>query len=393
MQNVVNCEDVLASHEKFGCVLVSDPKNANDLREKNPKSKYDVTYIPVLFRHINGKNIPMTLKFNEQLISANVKNPSSDEDDIPKNLNISFSKMPREAVEGGDYVPKKRDTDEAQEKEDARVSGNIDRYLSNNEDWIKILNILADSYKEVCEDLISRQSEFKFKIRKNRKSKEIPIIEFRQVSREDKTTGEDIELENPIFRFKLGVCKNRDQSEYDGRIGYYSKYYSKFVHTVYDARKMNSKNNYAKVPAMVKIGNKKRHIDFRNASSFISFKSLVGGTWQFRSICASKSGLSPDNNFKELYVYRHKAKMTSQALSNDDILQMRGGAASDDEDESDDEPGSDEEKTESRDKDAEPKDSDDESDEEEAPDAEDDDDEEEEAPDAEDDDDEEEDEE
>lgn len=367
MQNTITCEDIMASKEKFGCILECDTKNYSDLREKNPKSKYDVTYIPIKFKHVNGKKMDLKLKFNEQIISANVKNPSGNDDEIPKNLNISFMRLDKDTVEGGDYVPKKRDSDEAQTKEDTRMSTNIDRYLVNNDTWIKVLDIIADSYKTICEDLITNQSKYKFTLRKDRKRKEVGITEFRQVSREDKDTKQDIVLDNPIYRFKLGVSKNKDHSEYDGRIGYYSKYYNKFNNTVYDARKMNAKNNYAKVPAMIKVKGARRPLDVSNASAFITYKSLVGGTWALRSVCASKNGLSPDNNFNELYVYRHKTKMTSQALTNTDIMQMRGGDESDDESDAEveeekeaDSDADDDTTSTAVDKDAEPEDSDEE---------------------------------
>ena len=145
MQKTISLEDIRNSAEKFGrdSVLEYDTKNISDLRTKNPQCKYDVTYFPLMLKLTNGKKVPVKIKFNEQMISSAVKNPSGDIDDIPKNLNVSFQQLSQEAVEGGDYIPKKKDNAEDQSKEDDRVSNNIQRYLANNTEWVDVLDILA----------------------------------------------------------------------------------------------------------------------------------------------------------------------------------------------------------------------------------------------------------
>jgi hypothetical protein len=99
---------------------------------------------------------------------------------------------------------------------------------------------------------------------------------------------------------------------------------------------MNKKNNYQPVPAKVKVDGKLRDLDVTNISSFMVYKSLIGGNISFECIVASKFGLSMNNSFYDLYVYRHKTKSSQPTLSKDDIIQMRGGASEDEEDENDD---------------------------------------------------------
>jgi len=331
MQNSISLDDVIASAEKFNCVLTYNAKKARDLKTLNPKSKYDTTYIPLLFKHINGKEMPVKIRFSEQLIGSYAKAPQgSDEESIPKYLNISFMKMKRGDIEGGDYVPKKRDTQELQDIEDKRVSDNIDRYMSNNEKFIKVLDIIDSSYKTVCAEIKEKESTFSFRVRKDRNQKDITVFSIKQVTRLDRDTNKDEKLENPIYRLKLPVCKK------DGRIGIWSNYHDEFRPTVFDARKMNKKNNYQPVPAKVKVDGKLRDLDVTNISSFMVYKSLIGGNISFECIVVSKFGLSMNNSFYDLYVYRHKTKLSQSTLSKDDIIQMRGGASEDEEDEDDD---------------------------------------------------------
>ena len=61
MQNSISLDDVIASEKKFKCVLTYNAKKARDLKTLNPKSKYDTTYIPLLFKHINGKEMPVKI--------------------------------------------------------------------------------------------------------------------------------------------------------------------------------------------------------------------------------------------------------------------------------------------------------------------------------------------
>jgi hypothetical protein len=331
MQKSISLDDVIASQAKFGCVLTYNAKKARDLKTLNPKSKYDTTYIPLLFKHINGKEMSVKIRFSEQLIGSSAKAPQgSDEEGIPKHLNISFMKLKREDVEGGDYVPKERDTPELQDVEDKRVSDNIDRYMINNEKFLKVLDIIDASYKSVCADIKAKEKTFSFRVRKDRNQKDITVFSIKQVTRLDRDTNKDEVLENPIYRLKVPVCKK------DGRIGIWSNYHNEFRPTVFDARKMNKKNNYQPVPAKVKVDGKLRDLDVTNVSSFVVYKSLIGGNISFECIVVSKFGLSMNNSFYDLYVYRHKTKSSQPTLSKDDIIQMRGGASEDEEDEDDD---------------------------------------------------------
>lgn len=331
MQASISLDDVIDSATKYGgCVLTYNAKKARDLKTLNPKSKYDTTYIPLLFKHINGKELNVKIKFLEQVIGSSAKAPQgSDEEGVPKHLNISFMKLNRDDVEGGDYVPKEKSTPERQLVEDKRISDNIDRYMVNNTKFIKVLDIIDKSYKTVCEELKVKEKSFPFRLCKDRNQKDLNVFSIKQETRLNRDTNQDEPLENPIYRLKVPVCKK------DGRIGIWSTYHNTFKPTVFDARKMNKKNNHQRVPAKVNVDGKLRDLDVTSASSFIVYKSLIGGEITFECVVASKFGLSLNNSFYELHVYRHKSKSTTQSMSKADIIQMRGGGSEDEEDEED----------------------------------------------------------
>jgi hypothetical protein len=330
----ITLDDVFASAEKYGedKVLIADIKKVRDLKTINPKSVYDTTYIPLLFKHINGKEMKVKIKFSEQIVSSSAKLPhGSEEGSIPKNLNLSFMKMGIEDIKGGDYVSKVKDSDEDQLKEDTRVNNNIERYHSNSLKYLNMLDIIDKSYTQVCNELKTNMKTYKFKIQKDRKVTDIPIFHIKQDVRYNKETETDEKLANPIYRLKIPVCKK------DGRLGIWSNYDNEFKATVFDTRKMTKKNRYQQVPAKVKIGGKMRELDVHNAGSFITYKSLIGGHIVFECIVASKFGLSLNNSFYDLYVHRHRAKSAQTSMSIEEIVQMRGGISENEESESDSE--------------------------------------------------------
>ena len=301
----ITLDDVIASAEKYGedKILIPDIKKVRDLRTINPKSIYDTTYIPLLFKNINGKELKFKIKFSEQIIASSAKLPhGSDDETTPKHLNLSFMKMDIDEIKGGDYVPKKRETEEEQEEENIKMQNKIEKYHKNSLKLLKVLDIIDKSYLSVCNELKKNMKTYKFKIQKDRKMNDIPIFRIKQDVRYNKETETDEPLQNPIYRLKIPVCKK------DGRLGIWSNYNNEFKSIVFDTRKMTKKNNYQQVPAKVKIGGKMRDLDVHNAGSFITYKSLIGGHITFECIVASKFGLSLNNSFYDLYVHKHKTK-------------------------------------------------------------------------------------
>jgi hypothetical protein len=333
MQNIISLDDVIASEAKFGCVLECDLKKVNDLKKIDPKCKYDITYIPLSFKHINGKLMKAKIKFTEIIIASSAKIPQGANDNI-KHLTISFIKMSKKDIAGGDYDAKEKESEEKQIAENARVASNIERYEAYNTKFLKVLDIIDTSYKTVCDDLKSKEKELDFKLKKDRKQDKVNVCSIKQISRESaETNGDVIVLENPIYRLRISACVKNNAHK--GKIGIWSNYHNMFKPTVFDTKKMTKKNNYQPVPAKVKVGGKLRSLDVNNASSFITYKSLIGGSITFDCISVSNAGLSLSNSFYDLYVFRHKSKAAQNAITNSEILAMRGGIDEDDAEDSD----------------------------------------------------------
>jgi len=331
-------QDVVESAEKFGRenVLFANVDKARDLKQKNPKSPYDVAYVDIGFKRADGTILqPAKLKITEQLIASSAMAPHGTEEGvIPKKINIAFTVLEKEDIETGDYVPKKKDSDEDQTKENKRSSDNNDRYMTNNKDLNNAMSILDASYKSLCAELIKNKDSYKFKIQKDRKMKEIPVFSIKQETRIDKDTQKDVKLPNPIYRVNLQVVQkpsdgNKEKEKCQGKIGIYSYYSNSFKPTVFDARKMTKANRYQPVPAKVKASGKYVDINYKNAKSFITRKSLVGGHIVFECIVASKFGLSLNCSFYDLFVYRYKTKNVQNSMTPEEIMQMRGGASED----------------------------------------------------------------
>ena len=334
MQTGINFDDVIASYNKYGFHVLEADSKVRDLKKINPKSLYDTTYIPILFKHVNGKKMKVKIYFKKQIIASGAKIPQGSESDsteAPKNMNISFNELSKDAIQGGDYVPKEKDSEEEQEIENKRIENNINDYMKQNTLFLQVLEIIDESYKNLCADLIAIEAKdpkkLGYRLKKDRKQTDTVIYSIKQSTRVDKETDTEEKLEHPIYRLKIPVHKD------DGRLGVWSKYHSKFIYTVFDARKMTKKNNYQPVNAKITKKGKSQDLTYVDAGDFITYKSIVGGAVVFDTIVSSKFGLSLSNSLYELYVYRHKAKANTTTMSVASIVDMRGG---DDEDEDED---------------------------------------------------------
>jgi hypothetical protein len=324
----VSIDDVLASHAQHpNAVLSWSPTDFGDLKTKNKKAKFDVTWVNLKFKTAAGKKVPCRLKLVNQILSSGAKAPQTKAEDDISTFTVQFRTMLREDIEGGDYVARPRETEKEQEIENKRIIENVDEYLANNIKLIQVLDILNNSFVNVANEIIEadKKKTLKFTVRKDRKKKEITIFPLKQSNRYDDEKREDIPLDSPIFRIKLPVYKK------DGRIGTWNSYKDQFRPTVYDARKMTKKNGYKPVAAYVKKGTKKIELNRKNVTSFITYKSLISGTVNFESATISKAGISLGNKFYEMYIVRHKSNTAKETVTVNEIASMRAGIASDDE--------------------------------------------------------------
>lgn len=318
MTTYVTTKDIIESAKKYGndSVLTWDPTVFRDNKAKNKNTKFDCTWVDIKFKFVSGIETPLKLKFSKVVTASGAKLPSTD-DDSPKNMIIVFRTMTKEEM------PDTTSKVMSAVSDDKKIQENTDIIFKATNDFNTSMEIIDKSYQKVCSELKSAQN-LGFTIRKDKKVKsnaDVNVYSIRQISREDKDTpgGDDIKLEFPLTRIKLILSK-------DARVGI--DLYNNttkgwdFHANVFDSRKMTAKNNYTPVLATVKENGKSCQLDSKNASVFITYKSIVGGIIEFPEIVVSKFGLSIANKFKELYVKRNKSNLTESAFSKEDYQNM-----------------------------------------------------------------------
>ncbi len=360
----IEIQDVLNSIKKYGKddILAADinvfrdnnneDKNKNNARGKATKQiKFDCTWVPFQLKLENGKISPLkNLKIAKVIISSAAKLPHSTTEETAKNLLILFREVSEEELmSGGDYAPKKMETDEEQVKENARALTKVKEYIENTRKLCQALEAIDASYKKWA-SILKQTPDLGFTLNKDsnsvkqvkdnfrgakitkeemelEKNKVVTVYSIRQSSYEDKETKEEIELKFPLTRIKLMVSK-------DGQIGTelydYDKGRHVFTPNVYNSRKLDSNGN--PTLAKVKVNGKSSLLTVKTAGSFISFRSLISGTIEFGEIVISKFGISLANKFKVIYVKRHKASLVEPLFSPDEFKEMRGSASESEED-------------------------------------------------------------
>jgi hypothetical protein len=330
MQSTISLDDVIESFNKHGNVFTWNENNFRDLKANNPKALFDCSYIDLMFKHANGKEMKAKFKFSEQVCFSGAKAPegSDDKKEAPNSVSVAFSHMTEDDMKAG-FPAKDKEGDEKQAKETKRVKENVTKYVANNVKFLRVLEIVDTSYKLICDDMESKAKTLKFRLKKDRNAKDVNIFSIKQVTRLDPVTNQDIDLQHPVYRVKAPVYKK------DGRVGIWSNYNKEFKYTVFDAKKMNKKNNYAPVPARVTVKGTLRDLDVHNVGAFWTRLSLIGGTLSYDCIVSSKFGLSLSNSFFDAYVFRCNVVTKEPTLNATEIANMRGGASSDEEEEDD----------------------------------------------------------
>ena len=331
-KNFITLDEIIARYDEVGNVFEVDTERAVDLRTKNSKSIFDVTYMPLQFKLTSGKTIPFNIKLTNQPTASGAKAPkgSVSEGKWPKAVQINFSKLTEEDLSGDFYSPTEKATDTETITEELRASNFIKTCLLNNDKWLKVLEIIDISFQKACAKLIEDSAKFPFKLNKNPKVKEIPIGSIKQSSMINEETKEQEEFQNPIYRVKIPVNVN------NGEIGIFNNTTKQFKPVVFDQTKSNKQNNFQPVAAKVIIGKNKdnsfkyENLNVNNVGQCITRLSLTGGYLKFDSIVSSKTGgLSLSNNYNELYVKKYKRQSSKPAFTASDILEMNAGLEND----------------------------------------------------------------
>jgi len=324
MHSIITPKEIIESrnkHDKNICLL---KLSLNNVRNSS-NTKYPTSYIPITFTNVDGKDVPINIKFNNQIISSRAKPPASVSIEDAKDVRIVHRKITDADLDNSDYPRNKHD-----------------ELLRLNSEFIESLNIIADEYIRAVEELLENKQK-QVKLNKNktvncfrqthRNASESEILEDLKRDNDNKIVDDNqqIELEHPLFRFKLEAdfrTKKIGRNMY-GLKTIEAEKNNKFMYTVFDARKSNKSSDYKAVPAKIitssivkgKKVNVPKDLTIMNAGKFITNLSLTGGKIIFDSVCVSKSGISLMNKYNELHVWPHKV-ITMKVMNEDDMHGM-----------------------------------------------------------------------
>lgn len=331
MTTLLTVEDIIKSAKKYGDdkILVWDKDTVRDNQKNNAekgkgkkKNVFDCTWIPIKFKNIDGSTQDLKLQFTKIIIASSAKLPMVTSGN-PKNMFIVFRTLTKEEILSGDYAPKKMNSEKEQEIENARANKAADNYIKINDNFIKALSIIDDSYKSICSE-IKKDKTLDFTIKKGnyKTTSEVTVNSIKQTHRKDtdNPNNDPIELETPLTRIKLLLDPDT------GIVGvdYWDNNVNKRIYkpNVYDIKKTIKNGNN---PVLAKAKNDKilEPLNSENANKFITYKSLISGTAEFPEIVSSPVGLSLKNYFgKELYVKHHKVSESEPNFSPNDMKNM-----------------------------------------------------------------------
>lgn len=295
---------------------------------KGAKTRNDCTWVSIYFKKANGDEVYPNIEFERVLAASSAKIPMNSSDEAAKNMTIAFRYFSEEEVATGDYVPKKKDTEEAQEKENKRVAKLVTVLHKNTKDFMEVMEAIDLSYQRCCAEIKSTKN-LEYSVKKSKSFKttdDVTIFSIRQTTVLNKETGKEDKLEYPMTRIKLMLDK-------DGRVGTTiwnkSTQSREFCLNVYDVRKIVVGEK--PVLAKVKVNGKLEHLSSRTAGKFISYRSQLSGTIIFKDITISKFGFSLSNCFYDVYVKRHNNASPDGELTAERMRKIKGSDDEDDE--------------------------------------------------------------
>jgi hypothetical protein len=216
------------------------------------KEAYDMVYVPILIKGLDGEYRPLNLKYLKSIIQSSAKpfNKSQTGSSIPKFCNVAFHKLNDESLELSDYY-----------SEDEKQS-----LIRSTNQLVKALSIINNEFELIVNrdlaDIIHEDPERAKSIRS-----------FVQTHRYETDTRNLVELPNPIYRIRLipEACQITD----------------------------------------VKTKKLRKDLTVMNCGKYITYQSTTSGIIRFDSVCVSDNSIILLNKFRELYVNSHPIRKQS----------------------------------------------------------------------------------
>jgi hypothetical protein len=367
MSKAIMMNDIIKSGDYFkGDIFtydVSDTKLVSD-NQKNQSSKgnkvaYDTTWLVLLFKKLidtetgEFKLVQIRkLEFENVLVGSKPSLPNKDDDpEKAKCMLTMFKELGIEVIRSGDYVPKVKENDADQTKENRRVDEMTQILYDNTKLFVKGLDYIAAGFQimaeHLCEEFINTPDKFIFNMVKEAnwvikdKSGEIkmfnpPIRSIRQTHRkDDKNPNRTIKLDAPLYRLKMPVVNGKLLKSWNAKGAQKNEEY------IYDARKtvFNKRSGeptlvYAKIRDPITKSQNSPSI--KNIGDFITYKSIISGTLELPKFSISKQGISLVQGFTQLIVKTHRSQQQKDVSIKTSTLAFMKGESSDDEDTEDD---------------------------------------------------------
>ena len=233
-----------------------------------------------------------------------------------KFVTVSFTKIKREDIEGGDFVRKdypKNSTEKEKKIINDKYKNSIDNLQKDNDILYDALNIIAEEFEILFNKEKTKKEYFAY-----------PYIAKSDVRKpyQDTVNGEngEFKLENKIFRVRLDVVKRDERfpetNKYHNRIGFFKQRDRTFNNTVF------KKKNEPVIRIKEENGQKKRiYLNTENIGEFITYKSRVSGEIDFSNSSSCKEH-SMTFKFTRLYVKTHKSNIKQNLHSEEELKEL-----------------------------------------------------------------------
>lgn len=309
-------------------VLESFEKNKNKImfrlntkRRKNPHhiTKSDgyrgnASYFSLEFLNASGDWIYPDLKLTSQIIGSKAKLPRDNPEDA-KFMSISFMKMDRDKIEGGDFVRDNYPKDATPAKKqsiDNKFDKKISTLESNNKKLYEVFGLISDAFVRFFE-------KEKLKYKKHKYIKDGKVNKAFQDTAD--IDGETINLLSKIFRVQIPICRHNsnhpDTEKYKDKIGFYN-YTEKRLDPIIFSK--NKKDEWKE--AKYKKKGKKLSLNVENVDRIITYKSIITANINFGDVTCSGQGAYLKFKLRKMFIRTHKSDTTKDFQTPEELAEM-----------------------------------------------------------------------
>lgn len=277
--------------EKSGVPTIANNGKGANKATNTPAVKPNTWYVPIQTLTLDGTyvhNVNFTM--SKQLFAGGAKVQPTFTPETAKYITVSMRKLNDEDLATSMY-PKNKHAD----------------LLKQNDECIEMLNFIADELYALLDDMRINHADYGANKPKDE------IHSFCQEVIKNVTTGQETQLTNPIYRFRVDIDR---QSRQLGR-GFTTGGQWQFNPIVYDAKKKDKKGS----PMAATVDNPETKtsepLTAANCQHYLTYMSLFSADFSARQAIIFKDGLSAPINIHKAYVYSHPRRQNTVAVPDD----------------------------------------------------------------------------